>query len=77
MIAKRFQPYPQILWTTLWENRTADVQIVDLPSIGLFCLLSRQGCDSIKINDLAQIRANPDSQHLGPDGVAAQHEFWG
>jgi hypothetical protein len=77
MIKKSFRPYPQILWITLWGNFGARRQILDLPRAGLCCLLSQQADDPIKINDLAQIRANPDSQGVGWTSVAAQHEFWG
>jgi hypothetical protein len=61
----------------LWAIAGAAAQDLDSPSIPPACPFSWQATDLNEINNLAQIRANPDGLALGVRMVAAQHVFWG
>jgi hypothetical protein len=77
MIKKRFPGCPQMLWITLWESLRPACQSLDFAWPAPRCLFSQHRFDLCKINDLAQIRANPDGARRRPSGIAPQHDFWG
>jgi hypothetical protein len=77
MIGMRFCVCPQILWITLWANPATITQSLDSAWLALACSFCWQAHDLNEINNLAQIRANPDGPMRGVHAVAAQHVSWG